>query len=279
MAEERTQPLLTLRALAFQLFLAKHELCVRDVARAAQVRLLVVWNITRDLPVSHQQAEMVRAGLYLLTGAGYRGGITLHPAQTAPEATPQHGLSGKCVPNRAFSLDSGETLISVREAACILDVSERSVYGYLAQGKLTKLSIEKRIMLREEEVLAFERRAPGRPREMAPPWHLPPGRNPLYLVSIIVSLRPDCDALLEQKLAEFRFQGKHEITGTCARAISRSRHAPPDRLTILLFWRAESQPCEEQCEQEIAALAADLAEVCDWETAFFHEGQTYAHAR
>ena len=94
MAEERTQPLPTLRALAFQLFLAKHELSVRDVARAARVRLLVVWNITRDLPISHQQAEMVRAGLYVLTGASYRGGITLHQEQMAPEATPQHGLSG-----------------------------------------------------------------------------------------------------------------------------------------------------------------------------------------
>jgi hypothetical protein len=56
--------------------------------------LLVVWNITRDLPISHQQAEMVRAGLYVLTGASYRGGITLHPVQMAPEATPQYGLSG-----------------------------------------------------------------------------------------------------------------------------------------------------------------------------------------
>ena len=134
-------------------------------------------------------------------------------------------------------------------------------------------------MLSEEEVLAFERRAPGRPREMVPLWHLPPGRNPLYLMSIIVALRPDCDALLEQKLTEFRVQGKHEMTGTCARAISRSRHAPPDRLTILLFWRGESLPSDEQRAQEMAALSADLAEVCDWETAFFHEGQTFAHAR
>ncbi len=94
MAEERTQPVPTLRALAFQLFLEKHGLCVRDVARAAQVRLLVVWNITRDLPVSHQQAEMVRAGLYLLTGVYYRGGITLHPEQMAPKATPTDFLSG-----------------------------------------------------------------------------------------------------------------------------------------------------------------------------------------
>jgi hypothetical protein len=94
MAEKETQPQPTLRALAFQLFLAKHELSVRDVARAARVRLLVVWNITRDLPISHQQAEMVRAGLYVLTGASYRGGITLHREQTASEAAQKDFLSG-----------------------------------------------------------------------------------------------------------------------------------------------------------------------------------------
>ncbi len=188
-------------------------------------------------------------------------------------------MPGKCVPNRVFSLDSGETLISVCEAASMLDLSKRSVYGYLARGKLTKKYIDERIMLSEEEVLAFELRAPGRPRENSPIWHLPPGRNPLYLMSIIVPLRPGCDALLDQKLNEFRRQGKHEMTGTCARAISRSRHAPPDRLTILFFWRRESLPPDEQREQEIAALGADLAQVCDWESAHFHEGQTYAHAR
>ncbi len=59
-------------------------------------------------------------------------------------------MPGKSVPNRAFSLESGETLISVREAASLLDVSERSVYNYLAKGKLTKKYIDERVMLSEE---------------------------------------------------------------------------------------------------------------------------------
>jgi hypothetical protein len=186
-------------------------------------------------------------------------------------------MPGKSVPNRVFSLEHGETLISVREAAVVLGVSERSVYGYLRQGKLTKLCIEERIMLRENEVWDFERRAPGRLRKNPPLWHIPPELNPLYLMSIIVPLRPGCETLLDQKLNEFLIEGKHEMTGTCTRAISRSRHAPY-RLTILLFWRRESLPPDEQREQEIAALGADLAEVCDWESAHVHEGQTYAHA-
>jgi hypothetical protein len=88
MVEEQTQPLPTLRVLAFRAFLARHKLTMLDVARAAGVRMLTVWNITRDLPVSRQQAEMVRAGLYRLTGTQYRGGITLRPSHAPAAAAP-----------------------------------------------------------------------------------------------------------------------------------------------------------------------------------------------
>jgi hypothetical protein len=186
-------------------------------------------------------------------------------------------MAGRHVPPRAVSLECEAVYISVREAARILGVSERSVYGYLAQGKLSKKYIDERITLVEAEVLAFERRAPGRTRKSPPLWHLPPGQNPLFLTTIMVSLLPGCDALLEEKLTEFRAQGKHEITGTCARSISRSLHFP-DRLTILLFWYDESRPSDEQREQEIAALGADLALVCAWEAALIIEAQSFIHA-
>jgi hypothetical protein len=75
-AEQKTQPLPTLRALAFQAFLARHGLSLLDVALATGVRLLTVWRVAHDLPVSPQQAECIRAGLTRLTGIAYRGGIT-----------------------------------------------------------------------------------------------------------------------------------------------------------------------------------------------------------
>ena|SRR5216683_5639358 len=183
---------------------------------------------------------------------------------------------GRMVPSKVYSLDSDAVYISVREAARILDVSERSVYGYLAKGKLTRVEIEGMILLESAQVLAFERRAPGRTRERVPPWHIPPGRNPLYLMTMVAPLQPGCDALLGEKLSAFRKQGKHEIAGTCERAISRSLHAP-DQLTIMLFWRGESLPPSGQREQEIAALVADLAEVCEWEMALISEGRAFAH--
>jgi hypothetical protein len=75
--EVETQPLPTLRALAFQAFLELHALTLLDVALASGVRLLTVWRVARDLPVTFQQAERVRAGLHRLTGARYRGGLTV----------------------------------------------------------------------------------------------------------------------------------------------------------------------------------------------------------
>ncbi len=183
---------------------------------------------------------------------------------------------GKIVPPRAFALDSEVFHISVREAARFLDVSERSVYSYLEKGKLTRVRIEGMTMLVEEEVLAFERRVAGSKQKGSLPWHLPSEQDSRCLTIIIVPLLPECDALLDEKLSEFCAQGKHQITGTSSRAISRTLDTP-GRLAILLFWLGESLPSDQQCEQEIAALAADLSEVCDWEAALIVGGRVFTH--
>ena len=75
--EEETQPLPALAGRTFRAFLIQHHLSILDVALEARVRLLTVWNIERENPVSRQHAEMVCAGLYRLTGFHYRGRITL----------------------------------------------------------------------------------------------------------------------------------------------------------------------------------------------------------
>jgi hypothetical protein len=75
---ETTQPLPHLGALAFQLFLAKHGLSILDVALVAQVRLVIVWKITRGQPISPTQAQQVRGALFQLTPAGYRGQIAVY---------------------------------------------------------------------------------------------------------------------------------------------------------------------------------------------------------
>lgn len=75
---ETTQPLPNLGALTFQLFLAKHGLSILDVARVAQVRLVIVWKITRGHPITPIQAQQVRTALSRLTQASYRGKIAIY---------------------------------------------------------------------------------------------------------------------------------------------------------------------------------------------------------
>lgn len=76
-SDEETQPLPEATGLVFRAFLARYELSMLDVALAAGVRLLTIWNMGRDNPISHQQAERVCEALYRLTGVHYRGWIIL----------------------------------------------------------------------------------------------------------------------------------------------------------------------------------------------------------
>ncbi|HEY0752584.1 MAG TPA: helix-turn-helix domain-containing protein [Ktedonobacteraceae bacterium] len=152
----------------------------------------------------------------------------------------EHGiLAREAVPEcRADSL-------SMREAASMLGVSQRSVYGYIESGKLAGERSNKIIRVSAQEVATFERRAPGRVRSAPPRWRWPPEQNPLYLTTILVRVRPDGAALLDATCAEFRVQNKHRLPGTSARYIGRNLD-DPDEVNIVLVWRRASMPPDEQ---------------------------------
>jgi hypothetical protein len=77
---------------------------------------------------------------------------------------------------------------------------------------------------------------------------------------LTVRLREGQDALLEQKLEAFRANQIHPLHGTVARFISRLKH-DLQLVQIVLVWRAQVMPPEEEREAALAALCADLAEV------------------
>ena len=52
--------------------LEDHQLSILDVALVAKVRLLVVWRIQHNLPVSQDHTDYVRFAIYQLTGIPYR---------------------------------------------------------------------------------------------------------------------------------------------------------------------------------------------------------------
>jgi excisionase family DNA binding protein len=170
-----------------------------------------------------------------------------------------------------------EEFLSVRDAAKIMGVSTRSVYGYIETGKLLGIRIGASIAVHAEAVRNYQRPVVGRPRTRTPIWRVPVVMNLQYLTTINVRAREGQGAKLEARLTEIRVGGKHHIPGTVARYIVRDK-VNPDEIQIVLVWRRLVMPPDEEREAAIAALCADLADVLDWETASSREGQVIMNA-
>ena len=91
--EEATQPLPGIARLVFEGFLDRYQLSMLEVAQAAGVRLLTIWRVMRDLPVSEQQAAQVYAALERLAGVPYRGRIRLHAEENTRGRAPHSPAS------------------------------------------------------------------------------------------------------------------------------------------------------------------------------------------
>jgi len=167
--------------------------------------------------------------------------------------------------------------LSVKEAARLIGVSERSVYGYIESGRLPGARIGNILVVEAELVNKYQRKAPGRLRVNTPVWHVPPVNNLQYLTSITVQIRQGQHERLDQKLDEIRTSGKHLLPGTAARYIVRSQGSA-DEVQIVLVWRSAIMPPAEEREASLGALRADLAEILAWETAAYKESQVVMHA-
>ena len=167
--------------------------------------------------------------------------------------------------------------ITIRDAARMLGVSERSVCGYMEEGSLPAFRARSLTVLRKEDVLNYRRRAPGRLRTRVPTWHEPPVMNPASLSSITVRIRPGQEQHFLRKVREIRLGNKHLLCGTTARYIMHNMDRG-NEVQIVLIWRGASMPAEEERQAALAALFADLAEVLDWQTALFAEGVVLLHA-
>ena len=170
-----------------------------------------------------------------------------------------------------------EEFLSVRDAAKIMGVSTRSVYGYIETGKLLGIRIGASIAVHAEAVRNYQRPVAGRPRTRTPIWRVPVIMNLQYLTIINVRVREGQSEKLEERLKEIRVSRKHHIPGTVARYIVRDK-LNPEEVQIVLVWRKLVMPPDDEREAAIAALCADLADILDWETVSSREGQVLMNA-
>ena len=175
------------------------------------------------------------------------------------------------------SLERVPGYLSVREAANLIGVSTRCIYNYIEAGRLPGVRVGSVTVIEEEAARNFRRRPVGRLRTRIPVWHVPPVNNLQYLTIISVHIRQGQRERLDQKLEEIRVASKHLLPGTAARYVARSQ-SNPDDVQIILVWRSAVMPSAEEREAALAALCADLADILDWETATYREGQVMMHA-
>jgi excisionase family DNA binding protein len=166
--------------------------------------------------------------------------------------------------------------ISVGEAAKILGLTTRTVYWYIEMGKLPCTRIDTSLLLRIEDVTAFQRRAPGKIRTGSPRWRLPPEPNALSLTIITVQVRPGQRTVLTERLAEMHRENRYTFPGTAARYIMTNQR-DPNEITVILVWRLAISSAQTR-RKALKAWMADFADVFDWDTARTQSGQGLLHA-
>ena len=166
--------------------------------------------------------------------------------------------------------------ITLKEAAQMLGVAERTVYGYVIDGKLPGIRTGSSIMVKPEDVKNYKRGAPGRRRTVIPIWRLSADNSLLYLTIIFARIKAGQGKRFDAKLEEIRAAEKHLLPGTVARYIARSEEKPED-VQIVLVWRSTVMPPPGEREAALAALRAELAEILDWENAWSEYGRVVMH--
>src|ERR1700730_15213238 len=131
--------------------------------------------------------------------------------------------------------------VSIKEAAKMLGVSDKRVYAYIEEGRLSAMRAAHVIMISIEEVKKFQPKISGRPRKNTPVWRVSPADNLLLTNSIFMRLQAGKQKQLEQRLEQIRQTGEQIFPGTVARYIILDK-AHMGEIEILLIWRSSSIP-------------------------------------
>src|SRR5712691_2896659 len=166
--------------------------------------------------------------------------------------------------------------VSIKEAAKMLGVSDKRVYAYIEDGRLPAVRVAHVIMIPIQEIKKFKPKISGRPRKNTPAWRTSPEDNMLLTTSIFVTVPANQRERLQRRLEELREEGEHVFPGTTARYIIWSK-TRPGALEILLIWRSTTMPEEADRAETLVKFQQVLADVLDWESAQYDEGQILLH--
>ncbi len=166
--------------------------------------------------------------------------------------------------------------VSTKEAAKILGISERRVRLYIEMKRLRAVRAADVLLLPLDDVKNFKRKIVGRPRKNTLAWRISSTENTQFMTFISVQMRPQREKQLMQRLEEVKRGGQHVFPGTVARYVVRSE-AIPRQIELVLIWRSTVMPNEVEREQALEGFRQALADVLDWDTAQYNDGQILMH--
>ncbi len=187
-----------------------------------------------------------------------------------------HNQSVSSYGDKQESVISWPDYLTVKETARLLNVSERSVYGYLEKEQLPFTHQGNLLVVETAAVRSFRRQAAGRPRVRQPEWHRSSSDNSQLLTHITVQVRVGKRQTLEQCLEQIHASNRHQLPGTIARYIARSP-VIPERVVIVLIWRKAAMPPREDMLAAVESLYEELNGVLDWESAAIQECEILLH--
>lgn len=166
--------------------------------------------------------------------------------------------------------------VSVRDAAKILGVSERSVYGYIEERKLPGFKATNLTVVALKDVQAFKRGTTGRPRTRVPEWRISDNDNVQHMTQVFIRICAGQAEALDRKLEEIRKENKHSFPGTVARYVAHSQ-LDKDAIQIMLIWRGTVMPSEEEREVALNEMRDELKDVLDWNNAHIEMHKILMH--
>lgn len=158
----------------------------------------------------------------------------------------------------------------------MLGISERRIRLYIEMKRLPAVRAADVLMIPVENVKNFKRKIVGRPRKNTLAWRISSAENTQFITSISVQMQIHQEKQLMLWLEEIRRNGQHVFPGTVARYVVRSKTVPR-QVEIVLVWRSTIMPNEMEREQELEALRLQLADVLDWSTAQYNDGEVLMH--
>jgi excisionase family DNA binding protein len=167
--------------------------------------------------------------------------------------------------------------VSVKEAAEILNVSDKMIYFYIENKRLHAVRASNILLIPIEELESFKQKSVGRPRTKTPAWKTSYKDNTLFAISINVQVQAGKHNDLIEQLEKVKREGSHTFPGTVSRYII-GYEAASERIEILLIWKTGMAPSESTREQALEEFRQALADVVDWTTARYDDGTVFMHA-